>query len=299
MIVGLLAALGAAACYEIGYVLQTLEARTIEPSGSVRPSVLGHLARRRRWLAGTLLAAAGAVLQVWALSLAPLSLVQPALALGLLGLLAMARVMLGERVGRRERWAALAIVVGVAIITSAAPKRGDSVAAGIAVPVAMSLLGALAVSPYLARSRPAGHPRWALIGAAAGDAWVVLALKLLSDELSRDRWVAALAWGAGAGAIGALALAAEMTALQRLRATSVAPVVLMSQVAVPVALAPLVANEMWGPTPGGGSVLISGLLLVIVGAAVLGASRPVGDIRAAARGLPDPPADPPGDPPAG
>lgn len=291
MIVGLLVALGAAACYEVGYVLQTLEARTIEPSSNVRPSVLGRLARRRRWLAGTALAAAGAVLQVLALSLAPLTLVQPALALGLLGLLAMARVVLGERVGTRERWAALAIVAGVAIITSAAPARGDSVRAGMAVPLIMGGLAIICLSPYLAPHRQAtGHPRWALIGAAAGDAWVVLALKIVSDELARGRWLAALAWGVGAGGIGALALAAEMTALQRLPATSVAPVVLMAQVAVPVALAPVVANEMWGPTPGGGLVLVAGLLFVMAGAAVLGASRPVGDMRAASgRGHADPP----------
>ena len=52
-------------------------------------------------------------LQLLALSLAPLVVVQPALALGLPVLMVMGERMLGERAGRREYLAVGAIVLGV------------------------------------------------------------------------------------------------------------------------------------------------------------------------------------------
>src|SRR4051812_13585336 len=99
MALGLVAAVLAAACYECGYVLQALEAKAAPAKLALRASLLGRLASRRRWLTGTALSLAGAGLQITALALAPVTLVQPVLALGVLGLLALARVRLGERVG--------------------------------------------------------------------------------------------------------------------------------------------------------------------------------------------------------
>ena len=55
-------------------------------------------------------------LQVLALSLAPLVVVQPALAMGLLVLLVVAERMLGEHAGRTEHIAMGAIVVGVVCV---------------------------------------------------------------------------------------------------------------------------------------------------------------------------------------
>src|SRR5213079_1607404 len=99
MLPGLLAAIAAAACFETGYALQTLEARGGPSAEALRASLLRRLLARPRWLAGTALALVGAALQVLALSLAPVILVQAVLALGLVGLLALAHFVLGERIG--------------------------------------------------------------------------------------------------------------------------------------------------------------------------------------------------------
>ena len=59
--------------------------------------------------------------------------------------------------------------------------------------------------------------------------------------------------------------------LQRRGAARVAPIVLAGQVALPVALAPLVIGERWGS----GGLLVCGLALVIAGSALLASSAGV------------------------
>jgi drug/metabolite transporter (DMT)-like permease len=90
----------------------------------------------------------------------------------------------------------------------------------------------------------------------------------------------AIALGVAAVSAGLLGLTCEMTALQKLPATRVAPIVLVMQIVIPVLLAPLLVGENWGGTTGGGSVLVAGLLAVAVGTVLLGSSPAVGDLVA-------------------
>ena len=85
-LVGIMLAAAAAACYDGAVALQALEARALG-SGYRGAGLLSGLVRRRRWLAATGLAVAGFTLHVAALAVAPLTVVQPALALGLVLLL--------------------------------------------------------------------------------------------------------------------------------------------------------------------------------------------------------------------
>ncbi len=78
-----------------------------------------------RWLLGTGLSILGFPLQVLALPLAPLVVVQPALAAGLLVLMFLAQRMLGEHAGRYEYMAMGAIVIGVLGAALSAPPRRD------------------------------------------------------------------------------------------------------------------------------------------------------------------------------
>jgi hypothetical protein len=119
--------------------------------------------------------------------------------------------------------------------------------------------------------------------AGAADAAAVFASKLIADELSAGRPLAAAAFAAGAGATVLLGLASETAALQRLPATRVAPLVLVIQTAVPVLLAPLLVGERWGATPLGGAVIAISFLLVGAGAAALAASGTVGRLVDTAR----------------
>src|SRR5947207_7101750 len=124
--------------FDLGVALQALEARSVSHHHALRPSLLGRLVARPRWVFATLLAGAGWPFHVAALLLAPLTVVQPALASGLLLLLVLGDRMLGERVGRLEVCAVLAIVVGVAGLAWAAPEHTSSHA------------GAARLAPWLA-----------------------------------------------------------------------------------------------------------------------------------------------------
>jgi drug/metabolite transporter (DMT)-like permease len=283
MTAGLALALTAAACFEAGYILQALEARA-SPAGPGRQlELLARLARRRTWLAGIALSAIGVGLQALALLLAPLSVVQPALALGLVVLLVLAHRVLGERVGRREVAGAALIGAGVAVVAVCAPDRGSTAGSAVAIAVTMTALGVVAIAPHLRLRSGAGV---AVAATAAADVWAAVGLKLATDALSRGKLVAALAWAAGCAGAAALALSAEMSALRRVAASRVGPVVLAAQVAVPVALAPLIARETWTATPGGGLSLAAGVAAVTAGAAILGASGPVRDLLLARGGEP-------------
>ena len=65
----------------------------------MRPSLIGKLVRNRRWLGATALGFAGWPLEIVALLLAPLTVVQPCLASGLILLLWLGATRLGEKPG--------------------------------------------------------------------------------------------------------------------------------------------------------------------------------------------------------
>jgi drug/metabolite transporter (DMT)-like permease len=274
---GLAVAAAAAACYETGYAFQALEARDVGARHALRLSLVGQLVRNGRWLGATALSLLGWPLQVLALSLAPLALVQPTLALGLLGLLFLGVRVLGEPVGPRELAAVALVVAGIACLAVVAPERG-TVTGGTAMTVALLALGALALAPYVVRRRRAGL--LAVLATGAADSVAALGAKLVAGDLAEGRWGPAVALAALAAAAGALATVSEMSALQRLAATRVAPVVLAIQIAVPVVVVAAVGGEDWGATALGGAVVAGGLLAVVAGAVVLAASRPVSTLIA-------------------
>ncbi len=277
-VAGLAVAAAAAACYETGYAFQALEARGVAPRHALRVSLLGQLVRNARWLGATALSLLGWPLQVLALSLAPLALVQPTLALGLLLLLFLGARVLGEPVGRRELTAVALVVAGIACLAVAAPDR-STVTGGTGMTIAFAVLAALAVAPYLLRRRRAGL--LAVVATGAADSVAALAAKLVAGDLADERWGVALVIAAVAAGAGALATLSEMSALQRLPATRVAPIVLAFQIAVPVIVVAAVGGEDWGSTPLGGAVAGAGLVAVIAGAVVLAASAPVSTLIAA------------------
>lgn len=278
---GLAGALAATGCYETSYVLQALEARATPRGLALRASLLATLLRRGRWVGAIAIGVAGWGLQIVALGLAPLTLVQPVLASGLLLLLYLGVRVLGERVGRRELAGATAIVAGIAALALAAPERASSVSDSTALAAALVALAATAVGPYLLRSRGGTGGIFLVAAAGAADAAAGLVAKLVSDELSRGRVAVALAWAAGAGATVLLGLLSETTALQRLPATRVAPFVLVVQVVVPVLLAPVVFGERWGATPFGGWLIAGALAAVAAGTLALAGSAVVGDLLGA------------------
>jgi hypothetical protein len=284
LLLGLACASAASVLFDLGVALQALEARTTAHVQALRPSLLGRLARSRRWLAGTVLAGSGWPFHVAALVLAPLTVVQPALAIGLLLLLALGDRMLGERVGAREVVAVVAIVVGVAGIAWAAPGHVSSHGGPARVGPALAVIGTVALSPYLLRRRGIAPSLLVPLAAGCAFAFTGIASKLIADFLSSWSWPDLLLWAPITGAFAGLGLLSEMSALQRRPATQVVPIVFVVQICVPVLLAPVLGGESWADTPLGGIVLVAFLAAVAVGAWLLGSTRAVSGLVAAGHG---------------
>ncbi len=279
---GILAAVGASILYNTSIALQALEARDVPHEHSLRVSLIGKLVRNRKWLGATALGLLGWPLEIVALLLAPLTVVQPCLVSGLIVLLWLGATKLGEAPGRREFLAVGAIVAGVAGVAWAAPERTTDHAGTLAIAVALGLVAIPIAAPYLLRGRAATLSFLAVLSAGFGYAWTAIASKLLTDELAAGTLLVAAAWLATALASEGLALLSEMSALQRRPATHVAPVMFAVQVLVPVILAPLIFEEKWSTTPLDGAALVAFIAIAVAGTVLLAGSRTVGAVIAAA-----------------
>jgi hypothetical protein len=273
LILGIVAAMGASTFYSLGVALQALDARQTPHREYLRLGLARNLLRRRRWLFGTGLSLLGWPLQLLALSLAPLVVVQPAMAAGLLVLLVAGERMLGERAGRREHLAVSAIVLGVIGAALCAPPHTTTQASNGAIALVLGVIGVASLLPY-AMLRFSRRPPAALTMASAGLAysWSGVATKLASDNLGYGFLWIAVAWGVATAAISAVAALSEMSALQSRPAIQVAPVVFVIQTAIPVALAPVLFGERFTETPLSGTLLSASLGVLIVGAVVLARS---------------------------
>ena len=254
----------AAVCFELGYVEQAAGARAQGVDDA--PRLLLRLARRRRWLGGTALVVCGLFFQLLALHLAPLSVVQPALVLGLGLLVVLAEHRLGERIGRRDRLAVAAAAAGVFLIAVGGAADESSTAGHPA--TVLAAFGAVALVVFAVAHR-AHRPRLLVLAAGLGEAWAVIAAKVAVTDLADRSLAAAAGWGAGAAIAGLLALNAEMAGLQRVPATVAGPLVLVTSAAVPVVLAPAAVGEHWSSPP----AVLAGLACVTAAAIVLGRAR--------------------------
>jgi hypothetical protein len=275
---GIAAAVAASCLYNASIALQALEAREVPGEHSLRVSLIGRLVRNRRWLGATALGLVGWPLEIVALLLAPLTVVQPCLASGLVLLLWLGITRLGEAPGPREFVAVAAIVVGVGGVAWAAPDRSTDHAGTAAIAVALVLVALPIAAPYLLRGRGSAAGTLAVVSAGFGYAWTAIASKLLTDELAAGTLLIAIAWLATAAASEGLALLSEMSALQRRPATHVAPVMFAVQVLVPVVLAPLIFSESWSDTPLGGGALVAFMAVALAGTILLAGSSAVGAV---------------------
>jgi drug/metabolite transporter (DMT)-like permease len=275
---GIICAIGASALYNTSIALQALEAREVGHEHALRASLIRRLIRNPRWLIATLIGLLGWPLEIAALLLAPLTVVQPCLASGLVLLLFLGVTRLGETLGRREYGSVGAIVLGVAGIAWAAPERTTSNAGAVPIAIALVLVTIPVVAPYLARGRASAAGTLAVVAAGFGYAWTSIASKLLTDELSAGSLLVAVIWLATAAASEGIALLSEMSALGQRPATRVAPVMFAVQVVVPVVLAPLIFEESWSATPGGGAALVVAILFILAGVVSLAGSKAVGAV---------------------
>jgi drug/metabolite transporter (DMT)-like permease len=273
---GALAALTASGLFSAGLVLQATESRRVDSRYSLHLALIRRLLSRPRWVKGALITFLGYPFHVVALLLAPLTVVQPALAAGLLLLLVIGAASPGELVRAREVTGVGAIVIGIAVMTLSAPERAEVEAATGPLLIALAVLAAFTLAPYaIERARgehTSGLSSLATLAAGAAYAFSGITSKLVSDDLADDRLASAFGWLTATALIGGLGFLSQVTALQRRSATQVGPLIYVIPVLVPVLLAPFLTGEDWSQTPLGGAVLVASLLVVSAGAGLVSSS---------------------------
>ena len=275
LVLGIGAAVGASTLYSLGIALQAMDAKEASRDEYLRVALVGSLIRRTRWLAGTALSILGWPLQVVALLLAPLVVVQPALATGLVVLLFLAQRMLGEHAGKYEYLAMGAIVIGVIGAALSAPPRSTThTSEELTIALVLGVLALGSFLPYILR-RALGRSPTSLTMVCAGFAFAFsgVATKLASDDLAQGVLGAAILWGLATGAASGVGVLSEMSALQSRAAIQVAPVVYVTQTVIPIVLAPILLGEHFSDTPLGGIPLSLSLALLVGGAAMLARSQ--------------------------
>ena len=269
---GILLAFAAALANAVALVLQAQEARETPEEHAARFSLLWMLARRPRWVVGTVLLAIGWPLQIVSLLFAPLTVVQPVLATFQLILVAIARFHLRVAVGAAEWLAALAVTAGVTLVIVAAPHRSVTHPSALRVAVPVALVGVGALVAFAAGRRRPSRGLVLAVGAGLGYAWVDFSDKLVSNDISAGHGLAALLWLLAVAGFGLIAFLEENTALQRRSPVQVAPVIGAIQEPLPVLMALAGGIEAWA----GGVLrlagLAAGLALAGLGAAVLARS---------------------------
>jgi hypothetical protein len=172
-VAGVLVAVFSAALYDFGYVLEK-QALGELPAVRVHPvPLLRTVAGSPRWLLGFSAMLAGLVFQLVALTMAPVSVVQPVLAGGLIGLVIIGSGVLDERLGWRQK-AALVLVLGAVVAIAISASAGGHVAqrvpgnsfASVAIPV--TVLGLLASWAGVTRRLRPGQLELVLVAIGAG-----------------------------------------------------------------------------------------------------------------------------------
>ncbi|HEU4978502.1 MAG TPA: hypothetical protein VFT42_06380 [Solirubrobacteraceae bacterium] len=270
---GIAVAAVAACCNAAAVALQASEARRARRAARPGIGLIRRLVHRRRWTAGIALLAIAWPLQVTALALASLTVVQPVLTASLIVLLGIGATWLHERVGLREVLGVLAIAAGVVEIVLVAPRHSLTHPPTLPLVVAVCAMAAVVVAGHLSGR---AVPRAALLlvlAAGIGYGGSDFAAKLVSTKASAGEWGVAVGWLAASVLLGVLALVDESFALQRRAATSVAPIVAAMKVPVPVLLALGIGGEGWGPA--GGLAIVGGIVVVSAGAVLLARSAAV------------------------
>src|SRR3954453_10390437 len=207
VVAGVALAALASVLFNLAIVIQAQEAREVHRDPGVQLGLLVRLLRRPRWLLGTLLGLLAFPLQTIALLWAPLTAVQPADAAGLLVLLFLGARLLHERVGRRELLAAVAIIVGIVVLTIAAPKREVTHGQGASVIFPMIGVALVALAPLVLRRWVGASSLTVVIGAGFAFALGAFCAKIVADAIDRHAWAAMVV------AIGLAGLAAAVGTL--------------------------------------------------------------------------------------
>jgi drug/metabolite transporter (DMT)-like permease len=237
---GLALALLSTTAYNSGLIVEKQALiRLPEISGRRIVSLAVTLGSSPRWLSGFALMLCGLGFQVLALTLAPVTVVQPAIASGVAVVLVLSRLVLREQLGRGEYVCVAVMALSVVLLAFSAGNAevghhfSGLAAAAVAIPSVLIALAAGA-SGLRAVSRRHGKPVTGVsYGIATGLLYGVaaLAIKALSGAVLHHHGIANLLIAVLSspylyvmGACSAAGLLLFQTALQRCRIAIVAPV---------------------------------------------------------------------------
>lgn len=192
-------ALLGAASNATGTVLQRKAALVVPAKDALRPRLLMDMVRQRVWMLGILGVAGAALFQALALLTGPLALAQPVFILELPFALLIALPVL-HRSLPRSGWASVGgMVAGLALALGAAAPDGGTDQAPLArwIPACLLCGGATVAAVAMARHRPFGPARAALLGtgSAVANALTAALLKSAANTFSSDGFAAFMtAW---------------------------------------------------------------------------------------------------------
>jgi len=189
---GLPATIGSAALYGVAPLVQAMAARRERAGRGLGLGLLARLARRPLWLLGLAVETAAFLLEVYALSVAPVAMVGPVMALDMIVFTLLAGRALRERLSRRGRAAIVLMVTGVGLLAYAFERHGDvgSMASTKQLLLFLSAGLAFALAAALGANQAATRGRVATaafgFGVAAGVAYAIATLATRQFGLALD-----------------------------------------------------------------------------------------------------------------
>jgi|GEM_PF-261806 len=289
MLAAFVFALGAAVAFGIASLLQEVGARRAPAGETVGLRLLGGLARQPAFVFGAALDAAGFLLTFLALRRLPLFAVEAAVS-SAIAVTAVGSVLSGGRLGRRERWAVGAVVVGLGLVGAAARPGSPPALSG---PARLALLigvPALAAAGMVAGRRHRPGPRRTAAPVLGGLAGLAFALFGVAGRVLPDAGLGPalarqpLAWAALAYA--GLGLLLYGAALQRGPVTAVA-----AATAAVETIVPAVVGLFLGGGARAGMVPVAVVGFAVTTAATLVLVRPaeaVGNVLGCPDSVPEP-----------
>lgn len=279
---GVLAAAGAAIVYNLSVVVQKYEAQHSSAEG-VR--IIFALARKPIWLLGIALQMVGFGLHVFALTQAPVTIVQAIIGTGIVFVVLFSWAVLHEIPGRREIAGIATAVCGVVLLVlTIGEEAGIDGVSWAALVISVAVLGGV-VAVAVGVSRSHGHMgrgTGVLAGLAAGVAFGS------SDTMNRlmGAWLAPnggrqppLAMGITAAVLlfcyGFVGFITTQNALRVYRANRVVPSIQVPNMLVPVTMATILYGQ---PLPDGALATVVRLVsvaLVVTGIVLLASSERV------------------------
>lgn len=277
LIISIVAAVAAGACFALGAVLQQRKAATRPESEVLSPKILIDLGQRPVWLAGIAATAGSFFFKAIALAFGPLTVVQPLIATEMLFAVPASVRRHNLRLGLREWGGLAAIAGGLAIgIFSASPHGGDPLPPLPSWGMALGSLVVLAVVAVLIGRKITGPARASMFALAAVAFLVGQSVLLAATTalFKKGILVAFTAWQPYAMAVAAiLALMIVQSAYQAGPLPASMPVMNTANPLIAIAIGVALFNEniATGAWHLAGAVL--GLAMLIAGILVLDTSR--------------------------